>query len=62
MIGDVRSFFIVVRVCREWLGALRQAGEAIVRVGSLFRRKAWRGRDCFFQEGGEVMSTDKIFF
>ena len=34
-----------------WLGALRWAGEAVVRVSSLFRRKAWR-RAGFFNWGG----------
>ena len=42
VVGDAYSFLLVVRACRDWLGALRWAGEADVRVGSLFPRKAWR--------------------
>ena len=41
MIGSVYFLPLVGRVCREWLSALRWVGEAVVRVGSLFRRKAW---------------------
>ena len=51
----------MVRGLREWLSTLRWAGEAVVCVGLLFRRKAWRwARVCFWGGVGEVMSNDKI--
>ena len=49
-IGNVHSFSLVARVGREWLGALRWAGEVVVCIGSVFGRRAWR-RVIFSGEG-----------